>query len=194
MEQVTPKNPNKMKQYYSTSRTVTVENYPYGYKLKTTLTHSLEFKSGKGFRHVTQTVNPKTGRLNKPKRGNYYPLMLLATDSETNYTRSYALNPNSAEGVNTAAEFMRDKYSLFQHREIVHAANYLIKILKADTYARAVYCGSNTAEILPYYKEAVTALFDIASTGSNLFDKVHVDTFALDALKVPNFQPFTTVQ
>ena len=183
-----------MKSYHTTTAQVAVENYPYGYKLKTTLTHSLEFKSGKGFRHVTQTVNPKTGRLNNPKRGIYYPLMLLATDSETNYTRSYALNPNSAETVNTAAEFMRDKYSLFQHREIVHAANYLIKILKADAYARAVYCGSVTGEILPYYAKAVETLYNIASTGSNYFDKVHVDTFALDALKVPNFQPFTAVQ
>jgi len=183
-----------MKSFHTTTAQVAVENYPYGYKLKTTLTHSLEFKSGKGFRHVTQTVNPKTGRLNNPKRGTYYPLMLLATDNETNYTRSYALNPNSAETVNNAAEFMRDKYYLFQHREIVHVANHLIKILKADAYARAVYCGSVTAEILPYYAQAVEALYKIASTGSNLFDKVHVDTFTLDALKVPNFQPFTTAQ
>ena len=183
-----------MKSFHTTTAQVAVENYPYGYKLKTTLTHSLEFKSGKGFRHVTQTVNPKTGRLNNPKRGTYYPLMLLATDNETNYTRSYALNPNSAETVNTSAAWMYQKYHLFQHREIVHAANYLIKILKADAYARAVYCGSVTAEILPYYAQAVEALYKIASTGANHFDKVQVDAFALDALKVPNFQPFTAVQ
>lgn len=183
-----------MKSYHTTTAQVTVENYPYGYKLKTTLTHSLEFKSGKGFRHVTQTVNPKTGRLNNPKRGVYYPIMLLGTDNETNYTRSYALNPNSAEGVNTAAAWMYQKYSLFQHREIVHAANYLIKILKADAYARAVYCGSEFDRIAPIYEQAVKALAEIASTGANLFHKVHVDTVALDALKQPNFQPFTAVQ
>jgi hypothetical protein len=182
-----------MKQYYSTSRTVTVENYPYGYNLRTTLTHSLEFKSGKGFRHVTQTVNPKTGRLNNPKRGTYYPIMLLGTDSQTNYTRSYVLNPNSAETVNIAADWMHQKYSLFQHREIVHIATHLLKVLKADTYCRVAYCGSEAAEILPYYKQAVEALAKIASTGANHFDQVQVDTFALDALKVPDFQPFKAV-
>jgi hypothetical protein len=183
-----------MKQYHSTNRTVTVENYPYGYHLKTTLTHSVEFKSGKGFRHVTQTINPKTGRLNNPKRGTYYPIMLLGTDSETNYTRSHVLNPNSAETVNIAAEFMRDKYYLFQHREIVHIATHLLTVLKADTYCRVAYCGSEASQILPYYTQAVEALVKIVGTGSNHFEQVHVDTFALDALKVENFQPFTAVQ
>lgn len=182
-----------MKQYHTTTAQVPVENYPYGYHLKTTLTHSVEFKSGKGFRHVTQTINPKTGRLNNPKRGTYYPIMVLGTDMQTNYTRSHVLNPNSAETVNIAAEFMRDKYSLFQHREIVHIATHLLKVLKADTYCRVAYCGSEAAQILPYYKQAVEALVKIASTGSNLFDQVHVDTFALDALKVPDFQPFKAI-
>ncbi len=186
-----------MKSFHTTTTQVAVENYPYGFRLKTTLTHSLEFKSGKGFRHVTQTINPKTGRLNNPKRGNYYPLMLLATDSETNYTRSYALNPNSAEGVNTAAAWMHEHFHLFTNEQTRYISQHLIKILKADAYARAVYCGSVTAEILPYYAESFAILHQIAHyvhEQRNLFDRVKIDTFALDALKVPNFQPFTAVQ
>jgi hypothetical protein len=183
-----------MKSYHTSTAQVTVENYPYGYNLRTTLTHSLEFKSGKGFRHVTQTVNPKTGRLNNPKRGNYYPLMLLATDSETNYTRSYALSPNSAESVNTAAAWMHEHFHLFTNEQTRFIAEHLIKILKADAYARVVYCGSEFDRISPHYEQAVKALAEIASMGANLFHKVHVDTVALDTLKQPNFQPFTAVQ
>jgi hypothetical protein len=89
---------------------------------------------------------------------------------------------------------MRDKYSLFEHREIVHIATHMLTVLKADTYSRVVYCGSEASQILPYYTQAVEALVKIVSTGSNYFDQVQVDTFALDALKVENFQPFTAVQ
>lgn len=186
-----------MKNFHASTAKVDVENYPYGYNLRTTLTHSLEFKSGKGFRHVTQTINPKTGRLNNPKRGTYYPLMLLATDSETKHTRSFALNPNSAEAVNTAAAWMHVHFHLFTNEQTRYIASHLIKILKADAYARAVYCGSNTSEILPYYAESFAILHQIAHYAHeqrNLFDRVQVDIVALDALKVPNFQPFTAVQ
>jgi len=47
-----------MSKYIKTSEVIAVENYPYGFKLRTTLTDSMEFNAKKGYRHVTQTVNP----------------------------------------------------------------------------------------------------------------------------------------
>lgn len=56
-----------MKDFISNSRKIIVQNYPYGFKLRTTLYDYIEFDAKKGFRHVTQTINPKNGVLNKPK-------------------------------------------------------------------------------------------------------------------------------
>jgi len=54
--------------YVKTTEKLISEDYPYGYTLRTTKFDFLEFKAGKGFRHVSQTINPKTARIT-PKTG-----------------------------------------------------------------------------------------------------------------------------
>lgn len=52
---------------YSNPRTVAVfEDWPYG-QLRTRCTFQIEHVPGKGDRAVRTTVNPKNGRINKPK-------------------------------------------------------------------------------------------------------------------------------
>jgi len=63
-----------------TNEKVEVANYPYGYTLKTTLFDTIEFNAKKGYRHVTQTINPKTGKLNAPKKSTYYAFTVRYTD------------------------------------------------------------------------------------------------------------------
>lgn len=48
-----------------------VDDYPYGYTARTTIRYWLEHKPSKGYRLVSQTINPKTGRWNKPKQSTY---------------------------------------------------------------------------------------------------------------------------
>jgi len=52
---------------------VTVQDYPYGFRLRCTMRVWVEFRKGKGFRYCTQTSNPKKpGTVwNKPKAGTY---------------------------------------------------------------------------------------------------------------------------
>ena len=47
-----------------------VDDYPYG-SLRTKMYFWLETKAKKGVRLVTQSLNPKTGRMNKPHAGTY---------------------------------------------------------------------------------------------------------------------------
>lgn len=52
-----------------------VDDYPYGFRLRCKMRHWIEYKEGKGFRHVSQTTNPKiTNRevWNKPKLSTYF--------------------------------------------------------------------------------------------------------------------------
>jgi hypothetical protein len=51
-----------------------VDDYPYGFRLRTKIRYWLEFKTGKGFRFVSQTMNPKIVDRevwNKPKASTY---------------------------------------------------------------------------------------------------------------------------
>ena len=60
----------------------TATDYPYGYKLRTTIRYWIETKKAHGQRFVSQTVNPKTGHWNKPKTSTYAPLVFLALDDQ----------------------------------------------------------------------------------------------------------------
>ena len=48
-----------------------VADYPYGFRERTQIQYWLEHKSKKGWRFVSQTMNPKTSRWNKPKASTY---------------------------------------------------------------------------------------------------------------------------
>lgn len=48
-----------------------VADYPYGYNVRTQIRYWLEAKPKKGWRLVSQTLNPKTNRWNKPKQSTY---------------------------------------------------------------------------------------------------------------------------
>ena len=48
-----------------------VDDYPYGYNVRTSIRYWLEHKPKKGWRFVSQTLNPKTDRWNKPKASTY---------------------------------------------------------------------------------------------------------------------------
>ena len=48
-----------------------VDDYPYGFRLRTKIRYWLEHKPKKGWRFVSQTMNPKTNRWNKPKASTY---------------------------------------------------------------------------------------------------------------------------
>jgi hypothetical protein len=48
-----------------------VDDYPYGFRERTQIRYWLEAKPKKGWRFVSQTMNPKTNRWNKPKTSTY---------------------------------------------------------------------------------------------------------------------------
>src|SRR3990167_4325424 len=58
----------------------TMDDYPYGFRLRTSIRYWIETKPGYGQRMVSQTLNPKTGRWNKPKAGTYTPITVLLLD------------------------------------------------------------------------------------------------------------------
>ena len=53
-----------------------VEDYPYGFRLRTKIRYWVE-TTNRGQRGVIQTLNPKTGRWNNPKKTTYSPILIM---------------------------------------------------------------------------------------------------------------------
>lgn len=81
------------------------DDYPYG-RLRCHITFDLEFKPKKGFRFVTQTTNPKTGRVNKPKRSTYSDFMVLHRESETGHVKPLAFDLRGYDDIAHIIEFL----------------------------------------------------------------------------------------
>lgn len=85
------------------------ENYPYG-GLRTKMYFWVEFKRNRGFRGVTQSVNPKTGQLNKEKFGTYNDLMWIELNEDNHY-EFHSRRISGFESINQISEFLSDVYS-----------------------------------------------------------------------------------
>jgi len=70
---------------------ILVDDYPYGRRLRTQIRYWLESKAGHGDRFCSQTLNPKTGAWNKPKRSTYAPVGVIYREPETGYIRWWGL-------------------------------------------------------------------------------------------------------
>jgi len=88
-----------------------VDDYPYGFKLRTSIRYWVETKSTFGQRLCSQTVNPKNGKYNKPKCSTYSPVEVLGLD-EKGYVKGEALSYYDDYPVweDFAAKYQLDEY------------------------------------------------------------------------------------
>ncbi len=62
-----------------------VKDYPYGFRLRTEIYYWIETAAKKGDRFCSCTRNPKNGRMNAPKKGNYYNVAAMYLNPENNH-------------------------------------------------------------------------------------------------------------
>jgi hypothetical protein len=62
-----------------------VDNYPYGYTQRTQIRYWVE-TTGRGQRFISQTLNPKTGVWNKPKKTTYSNIVLIGLNGQGHIT------------------------------------------------------------------------------------------------------------
>lgn len=179
--------------FVSTDQKIISENYPYGFREKTTKTDYLEFDFKKGFRHCSQTINPKTGRPNNPKKSTYYDFMLLATD-ENGHCKSFVLSFNGSKEIQTAIDFLKvpENFGLFTERQIEYCYMMLLTFSKVNAKAQVLYCGTEWEQLKPYYEKPIQKMIEAINTKGkeNLFAEIVFDWEAIEGLKVSNYQPF----
>ncbi len=80
-----------------------IENYPFGFRLKTTQYIWVESVPKKGDRIIRQTVDPRTGKLCAPKASTFAPIMWLYVDDvghvQSNGVGIYTDRSNIVEAV-----------------------------------------------------------------------------------------------
>jgi hypothetical protein len=174
-----------------TTTKIEVKNYPYG-RLKTSMFFSLEFKPKRGFRSVRQTINPKTGVLNKPKKSTYYDVLLL--DQTDGFCSFKSCEFYHIEKFNKLMQFLGENFDLFTPEEIKHLYVRAISFMKLEIRALATYCNSDVKTVIAIVDPTVKKLVEGFKSGENVFKNVTVDDKALEDSKEPDFQPFHMVE
>lgn len=174
--------------HHSTTK-LTSESYPYG-RLRTTAFFNVEHTKN-GFRTVFQTINPKNGRINAPKKSTYYHA-ILPMINETNGHIDFCgyLDFNGDEAINKGLYFMSDFYELFTPEQIKEIALYIIAMCKVDMKCTAIYGGAKFEDLKPLYEAQTKTLAEIANTGENRFLECLLDEAKIEATKPENFSPF----
>ena len=95
-----------------------VEDYPYGFRLRTKIRYYIE-TSRYGQRFVSQTLNPQTGRWNSPKAGTYHLITVMYLGAD-NHVTNEALFTSASEDKITAFEArFSDALTGNREREII---------------------------------------------------------------------------
>ena len=73
-----------------------VNDYPWGFRLRTTIRYWIESKKNKGQRFCSQTINPKTGSWCAPKYSTYSPIVIMYLN-DIGHVHTEGLDHNSKE-------------------------------------------------------------------------------------------------
>ena len=173
-----------------TTESVTVNNYPYG-SLRATVTFSLEFNAKKGFRTVFQSINPKNNRVNAPKKSTYSPIIVLTKD-EKNFVSSRHIGVNGRVEILKAVAFMEENFDLFTPAQIEYIYLQILTGLRVEAQVLVEYTGADKDKVLEILMPPIqAALRGFKERGvTNVFNEIKFDGEALEALKVPGFNPF----
>lgn len=69
-----------------------VDDYPYGFKLRTSIYYWIETTKKRGDRFCSCTINPKNGKLNAPKKSTYSPFLYMFIDDKTDYVEQGSID------------------------------------------------------------------------------------------------------
>ena len=164
-----------IKNVYTREDAIEVKDYPYWF-LKTSKFYWIE-KNKRGYRVITSTINPKTWKENKPKKGVYYPYIRFT--KEDNWHINY-----SVCDLWSCASFVkaRDK-GLFQDEDIKELEE-LAKVARIiEIKAKVIYWGYELDLIKDLTIEEL-ANFD------NLTEEEKQE-FKTEEGKQENYSPFT---
>jgi len=173
---------------YESGAKLTTNDYPYG-RLRATAFFNVE-ETKNGFREVFQTINPKDGRENKPKKSTYYSMILPCKHNNGHLSFCGHTSFNGTEEINRGLYFLNDFFELFTIEQIKNISITIVAMMKINAKAQMIYCGTEWEQLKPLVEEQIKTAVEIAKTGENKFLKCLIDYAKVEELKKPDFQPF----
>jgi len=183
---------NRIK-FIPTTEKVVSENYPYGFRKRTTKTDYLEFSPKKGFRHCSFTIDPSTGKQNNPKKGTYYDGLLLGIN-EDGHCKSIAIGFNGKDEMERSFKILAkpEIFKLFTPQQIEFFYMQILMYSKVSAKAQVIYCGTDWEKLKPYFEKPISEIVEAIKTKGleNRFDRFVFDWEAIEKLKDPHYSPF----
>ena len=157
------------------------DDYPYG-RQTCHITFQVEFKAKKGMRFVTQTTNPKTGRVNNPKRSTYSDFVCLHRD-ENDHIKAHHLNLRGYDDIAQMIEFLTLHDIEFTSEESAHLWVIAISCIRGNAHYTRRKDGVSTKQFLETTKAA--AMIEAFKNGANFNEikNIGYDLGAINALK-----------
>ena len=110
---------------------IVVDDYPYGRRVRTQIRYWLE-TTKHGDRFVSQTLNPKTDRWNKPKKSTYAEVGVIYIEDGTGYVRWAGLHhyasPEAVEHFVSVCEQNLSDAQKAKVAEIIAVARVMSKV------------------------------------------------------------------
>ena len=139
-----------------------VEDYPYGFRERTTMYYWIETKAGKGDRLMTATINPKNNRLNKPKASTYSTFLVLYLN-ENGHVKQTGVSFYEVEKQANVFDFLLNQVKLENISEVQQ--KNIRQAFLSHWYAHLYYNQVKyTEESLDAYKAAFKANMDHIKT------------------------------
>lgn len=164
--------------------TYEAKDYPYG-RLRTSMFYSLDFHPKKGFRAVTQSINPKTGKMNKPHPGTYSFFKFMYENTENGHFEFGGFSSYGGfEDIRKVSKFIAENFEALQltREQVQSICGHLFNLMRGNS----VYCGiakEKQDALLALVKPASELFLQGFKTGNNIFAEVAIDVDAIDALK-----------
>lgn len=97
-----------------------VNDYPWGFRLRTQIRYWIESKDAKngGQRFVSQTMNPKTGKWCAPKKTTYCDIIIMFLDENNHIKYDYLISYSKKEHLDEFKETHLEKLTDFQKEKL----------------------------------------------------------------------------
>lgn len=144
--------------YTSQATAYEVKDYPYGYTLRTSIFYWIESKAGHGDRLCTYTINPKTGKANKPKCGTYSTYLYLYLDSETGHVKTGGIDAYNQEYFKMRFGFLINKIGEVYISEVQQQnirRNYVQHLVGNAIYEKVKYSPEMQPVFLQWVRDTI---------------------------------------
>jgi len=126
-------------------------------------------------------LNPKTGKMNAPKKGNYYHFAYHYLNTENNHIENAVLRFSGYESVNSGCKFFAENYEALElNAEMVKGiCAYMFTAVRVS----ASFTSAETKPMMEVLNAPIKKLLHGFKTGENVFAEVFIDTEAIKSLE-----------